>query len=341
MANSVPQIWQTIGEYARMTPSPHNTQPCRLHVVDDTHAQVVFVPSRGLYIADPSGRFTEAALGVFVEICKIAAAANGYRLEYDYTFQPLYPNGDHETLQTVANLTLVPDTRVADLPVELITQRHTSRLPYDNRPVPEAVVAELQTEAAKWGHQLFMRNDPEAIRWVVELNKESLFNDLEDNAIREELKRWLRYSPKEAKAKKDGLSAEAMQMPGTLMRSFFYHHKIWTMPGLKQLVAWIYMSTMRGIANIAWIQGPFVTTKDRIRTGHLLIRLWLILTKHGVYLHPYGSVITNDVSRTAMLKKMHIGDEEGGNKMVWLLLRLGYSKEPPRSERINPEELFV
>lgn len=31
-----------------------------------------------------------------------------------------------------------------------------------------------RAEAREWGHQLFVRNDPEAIRWVVELNKESL-----------------------------------------------------------------------------------------------------------------------------------------------------------------------
>lgn len=341
MAHTIPKTWLTIGEYARMTPSPHNTQPCRLHVVDDTHAQVVFIPSRGLYIADPSGRFTEAAFGIFVELCKIAAAAQGYRLQYSYTYEPLYPKGDHETPQVVASLELVVDATVRDLPAELITKRHTSRLPYDNRPVPPEVVTELQAEAKEWGHELFVRNDPEAIRWVVELNKESLLNDLEDAAIREELKKWLRYSRQEALAKKDGLSAEAMHLPGLLMRSFFYHHKLWTMPILKQVVGWVYMRTMRGIANIAWIQGPFVTTKDRIRTGHLLIRLWLILTKHGVYLHPYGSVITNDVSRKAMLQKMHIGDEENGKKMVWLLLRLGYSKEPPHSERIQLEELFV
>jgi hypothetical protein len=98
---------------------------------------------------------------------------------------------------------------------------------------------------------------------------------------------------------------------------------------------------MRGIANIAWIQGPFVTVEDMLKTGHLLIRLWLILTEHKIFLHPYGSIITNDKSRKQMLEKMHIGDEHGGKKMVWLLLRLGYSKQPPRSERLPIEDYFT
>ncbi|HSW66584.1 MAG TPA: hypothetical protein VLI54_05605 [Bacillota bacterium] len=339
--NPIPTVWHKIGEYARFTPSPHNTQPCRLHVVDDTHAQVVFIPSRGLYVADPSGRFTEAAFGIFVEICKIAAASFGFKLSYTYRLDPLYPGGDHETPQIIADMTLTADDKVSDMSAELLLRRHTSRLPYNSQKVPVAVTQELQAEARRWGHEMFVRNDPEAIRWVVELNQASLFNDLDDAPTREELKRWLRYSKREAVAKKDGLSAEAMQMPGPLMHSFFYHHQIWTTPGLKQLVNWVYGRTMRGIANIAWIQGPFVTSADRMKTGHLLIRLWLILTKHSVYLHPYGSVITNDISRRAMLEKMHIGSEEEGKKMVWLLLRLGYSAEPPHSERLPLEELFV
>jgi nitroreductase len=335
------ETWHKIAEYARWAPSPHNTQPSRLKVIDDTHAQVLFVPSRGLYIADPSGRFTEAAFGIFVEICKIAAASLGYRLEYKYRLEDLYKNGDHETPQAIADLTLIPDAGVHDMPAELILKRHTSRLPYNNRKVPEATVKELQAEAERWGHRMFVRSDKEAIRWVVELNQASLFNDLEDVPTREELKKWLRYSKREAHTKRDGLSAECMHLPGGLMHSFFYHHRIWTMPGLKQLVGWVYGRTMRGIANIAWIQGPFVTMEDRVRTGHLLIRLWLILTQHGVYLHPYGSVITNDLSRKTMLEKMHIGDEEGGRKMVWLLLRLGYSNEPPHSERLPIEEIVA
>jgi hypothetical protein len=42
-----------------------------------------------------------------------------------------------------------------------------------------------------------------------------------------------------------------------------------------------------------------------------------------------------------MLEKMDIGDEENGHRMVWLLMRLGYSQQPPRSERLAIEEFFI
>ena len=334
-------IWYKIGEYARWSPSPHNTQPARLKVIDDTHAQMVFVPSRGLYVADPQGHFTFTALGAFAEICKIAAAGLGYKLTYKYRLEPLYPNGDHNASQIIADLTLEPSTTVKDLDPQLILKRRTSRLPYNSRKIDPRVVPELQKEAKAWGHQLTVRDDPQAIRWIIELNQDSLFNDLEDKGIREELKKWLRYSHQQASTTKDGLSAEAMQLPGWLMKSFFYRHGFWTMPGVKQFTHWVYGRTMRGIANIAWIQGPFVTQEDILNTGHVLIRLWLIMTQYDVYLQPYGSIITNDKSRTSMLKKLGIGDEAEGKQMVWLLMRLGYSNEPPRSERLPIEEYFV
>lgn len=333
-------VWYKIGECARWSPSPHNTQPARLKVIDDSHAKVIFIPSRGLYVADPTGRFTYAAFGVFIEICKIAAAGLGYELTYKYRLEPLYPDGDHKTPQVIADLVL-KQKQVEDLPADLIFKRHTSRLPYNNQKVDPGVVAELQAEAEKWGQKLFVRNDKEAIRWIVELNQSSLFNDLEDKGIREELKNWLRYSKKEAAQKKDGLSSTAMIMPGWVMKGFFYHHKFWTRPGVKQFAFWVYGRTMRGIANIAWIQGPFVTIQDMLNSGHVLLRLWLIMTKHNVRLHPYGSIITNDKSREEMIKKLNISDEQGGKNMVWLLMRLGYSKEPPHSERLPIEEYFV
>jgi len=333
-------VWYKIAQYARYSPSPHNTQPSRLKIISDNHAQVIFIPSRGLYVADPSGRFTYAAFGAFIEISKIAAASLGFNLSYKYQLQPLYPGGDHKTPQVIADLFLEKKD-VKDIDASLILKRHTSRLPYNNLVVDSKIINELQIEAEKWGHNLTVRHDKEAIKWIVELNQSSLFNDLEDTGTREELKKWLRYSKKDAISKKDGLSSTAMIMPGWVMKGFFYHHKFWTMPGVKQFAFWVYGRTMRGIANIAWIQGPFVTVEDMLKSGQVLVRLWLIMTKHNVRLHPYGSIITNDKSRNEMIKKLGIGDEQDGKNMVWLLMRLGYSQEPPHSERLPLEDYFI
>ncbi|MES2971324.1 MAG: hypothetical protein V4702_03325 [Patescibacteria group bacterium] len=335
-------IWRRIAEYVRHTPSPHNTQPYRLHVISDTSAEIVFLPSRGLFIADPEGRFTWLTAGIFAELVSIVAHSLGYEIVTDWDFSPMYPNGDTTTEQVIAKLELQKhDSVLNDLNPTLILNRHTSRLPYDGNIIPTELISKLHAEAERYGHRFMTSTKPKDIEWVKELNKNSLFYDLENIGIREELKHWLRYSKKEAVDKKDGLSAECLGMPGRLLHSFFYHHKIWAMPGLKQIVERIYMSTMKGIGTIGWLQGPYATRADWVKSGELMIRLWLILTEAGVYWHPYGSVITNDKSRADMLRHMGLHEEADGKNMIWLLLRMGYSKEPPHSERLALEEIIL
>lgn len=339
MAQTKHKAWREIIEYARWAPSPHNTQPTRIKIVDDSHAEVHFKRERGLPVGDPLGRFTFLTFGIFVEILKISAASKGFRLEHRYQLSPLYQ--DEAKFQKIAELELKKDTTVQDINAELIKKRHTSRLPYNDTKVPEHVIDELQKEAAKFDNSITVRNDKQAIKWVIELNKDSLFFDLSHKTYREELRGWLRYSHKEAATKKDGLSAEAMYLPGWLVRSFMYQHWLYTAPGLTTFAQYLYTKTMKGISTIAWIQGPYKDPGDWVRSGHLMIRLWLIMTKHGVYWQPYGSIITNDEARTKMIEKFEISDEKDGKNMVWLLLRMGYSAKPIESERLPIEELIL
>ena len=58
--------------------------------VNDREAEVVFLPRRGLYVADPLGRFTWLTAGVFIEICSIAAHSLGFELEVTFDYSPMY-----------------------------------------------------------------------------------------------------------------------------------------------------------------------------------------------------------------------------------------------------------
>ena len=334
--------WLEIGRHAQRAPSPHNTQPFRLKIVGDHEAEVIFLPRRGLYVADPLGRFTWLTAGVFIEICSIAAHSLGFELHVAYDYSPMYPNGDVETPQTIARLRLAPESRpLVDLDAKLIFQRQTSRLAYDGTMCPPEVIAELKAEANKHNHEFETRIDAEAIRWVVELNKQALFHDLDDDGQRTELIKWLRFDNREEDLLNDGLSARCLTFNGTLLRSFFMNHRFWTMPGIRNVVGAIYGSSMKGIGTIGWLRGRYVTNQDWVAAGKVMIRLWLILTRHSYYWHPYGSVITSEKARLNMIKYLNLRDEAGGENMVWLLLRLGRSPQPPLSKRLPLEEIML
>lgn len=303
---------------------------------------MIFLPRRGLYVADPLGRFTWLTGGVFIEICSIAAHSFGFDLAVAYDYSPMYPNGDVETPKTIARLRLVPGTRaLGDLDANLILQRQTSRLPYDGSMCPPEVIADLKTEARRHNHEFETRADSEAIRWVVELNKQALFHDLDDNQLRTELIKWLRFDRREEDLLNDGLSARCLTFSGPLLRSFFMNHKFWTMPGVRDIAGAVYGATMKGIGTIGWLRGRYVTNQDWIAAGKVMIRLWLILTRHGYYWHPYGSVITSEKARQNMIAYLNLPDEAGGENMVWLLLRLGRSAPPPLSRRLPFEDIML
>ena len=337
-----PKTWHEIGRHAQRAPSPHNTQPYRLRIIDEQEAEVIFLPRRGLYVADPLGRFTWLTAGVFIEICSIAAHSLGFELDIVCDYSPMYPNGDVVSPQTIARLRLVEASRpFGDLDAKLILQRQTSRLAYDGTICPPDVIEELKAEAHRFSHEFETRVDAESIRWVIELNKQALFHDLDNNGQRIELIKWLRFDQREEDLMNDGLSARCLTFNGPLLRSFFMHHKFWTMPGVRDVVGAVYGSTMKGIGTIGWLRGRYITNQDWMAAGKVMIRLWLILTRHSYYWHPYGSVITSENARLNMIKYLDLPDEGDGESMVWLLLRLGRSAPPPLSKRLPFEEIVL
>jgi hypothetical protein len=70
----------------------------------------------------------------------------------------------------------------------------------------------------------------------------------------------------------------------------------------------------------------------------MLARLWLTMTKHGIYLHPFGSVITNHRSHKVM--EEHFVNANRRDPL-WLLVRLGQSDTPPRAMRLELEDIIV
>lgn len=334
-------MWQELAEYARWAPSPHNTQPTRLHILDQERAELHFVAERGLPVGDPVGKFTHLTFGIFAETLRIAAHARGYELDVMHSTEPLY--ADARPFQKVADLRLRHvGEPISDLDPELILRRRTNRHPYNDRPIPGAVVRELSEEARRFGHTFATSTDAIAIRSVKELNRDSLYRDLTHPDYRRELASWLRYSEREARQAADGLSARALVMPGALMKGVLRAHWLFSAPGLEQVTQRVYMRTMNGISTVGWLQGDFVDAADWTCAGHLLMRLWLILTSHGIDWQPYGSIITKDDSRRSMTSKFGMVEGEDGRDVVWLLVRMGYSDHVPvRSRRLDVAEVVA
>lgn len=149
----------------------------------------------------------------------------------------------------------------------------------------------------------------------------------------------MRYSRAEAAERGDGLSAECLNLPGPVLRSFFAHHRWWSRRAPRAVARWLYRRSMRGFGQLAWLDGPFDTTAEHQRAGRLFIRVWLMLTAHGIAVHPLGSVITNPRSHRDFCRM--VGEVQAPGHMTWMLFRLGYSAPPPRSHRLPATHLLL
>lgn len=328
--------WKELIDYARWCPTVHNLQPHKLKIISDTDAHLYYDPARLLPIGDPDCVFVTVAMGIFIEHLSLAAAISGHEVVITKVFDPIKTTS--VGLIKFATLRLITSERKEELDRELILKRRTSRLHYNGEPLTGNSLNSIKDEASKYGHELFWSSEKKMADAIIKLNQQTLFEDLESKANRDELNGLFRYTAKEAETKKDGLWSRCMCFPGKLMKSVFSHHQKWDHGLRKKMLAAYYKNSFKGSETICWLNGKFDNTADWLNAGKILTRIWLRLTDEGAFIHPFGSLITN---QQAYKKINDMCVHANGDKKLWMIFRAGYSKEPARSYRLSTEEIIV
>lgn len=337
---SYTEPWLSIVEDARNYPSPHNSQPIKLRPVDETTAELYYDLDLGLPAESFGIPFGHVCAGVFLESLRTVAEGLGYGVEESLDHGDM-DFGGTDRLHHLGTLRLVPRpvSDAARARLALFRSRQTSRRPYDARLVPDDVVAAATDVAGTAGHVFRTTADRAVVRRLVHINQATLFSDLRNDAVYEEIMTWLRFSKDDARTRADGLSAEAMLMPGGLLRFAMGHRGLWDAPVVGGAIRAMYLNTMRGVRQLGWLEGPFERPADHVEAGRTFMRLWLELTAHGVRLHPFGTVITNPGSHEAFARE--VAADEGGDRMAWMLFRFGYSKTPPVAHRRPATSMLI
>ncbi len=330
------ELWMELLEYGRWAPSPHNMQYWRFDILGDGTVHLYYDPDRLLPDTDPTGRFCTVGFGILLETLSIAAAPHGMTVNAQFLRSELKPYKQGPVL--LAKLTLEPATAPETLDRQLILDRQTSRLPYDGVPVAQTVLDELSAIAAQYNNKLEFSSDPEQVAWVLKLNAETMFFDMSEARSRDEVGGWMRFDYADACGRADGLAAYAMHFPGWLMKQFVKRNWVFNLPVVRDVVLRLYIDSMRGTRTVAWLSGPFEKHDDWVSAGRMMARLWLTMTKHGVYLHPFGSVITNPKAHALMAE--HFANDKREHDL-WMLVRLGHSELPPKAKRLTLAELLI
>lgn len=305
--------------YASLAGSSHNTQPWRVEILNDTILRVYPDMSRMLSVVDPHARGLYISLGAFLENLYLAAAATGY--DASITFHQAA-----ESQTTFATVTLAGGGKpVTDL--QELESRVSLRAPFLKEPLSSEDVFTLTSDP---GVTYISMSSVEG-QYIAEKTLKAYEKQSNDDAAKEELAQWMRFSNSLVKEKRDGLTTSGMGITG--IAGFMVSRMYKPEDSKKQsfIEAGI-TKTGTQVDNCAgWllITGESNDAEGWIYTGMKYQRVSLLCRSRMIGLHPMNQMIEEpdfeiDANRSLNVKgKIHF------------IARVGYVKKYPEAVSVR------
>jgi len=284
-------------------PSLHNSQPWRFRPTSNARGLEVYVdPARAVPVTDPDGRARYISVGAALFNLRMAANHLGRR-----AVVRLLPDPAEPELAAVIGLSTPSSTLDPDL-YAAIPHRHSSRRPFANRDVPEAVTGELIAAAAAEDVVLSLLEEAD-VRRVLQLTADAEQRIAADLARQAETRSWLRLEEPAT----DGIPAAALgpldhevRVP---MRSF-----TGPAPGVPS-------ERFEALPQVCTLTTHGDRPEDWLRAGQALEHAWLLATVRGVR----ASVLHQAVEWPDTRRLLRDPSEGPGH--VQMVVRVGYG--PP------------
>lgn len=314
-------------EAATAAPSMHNAQPWRFRFqrASDTF-QVRAATDRVLPHCDPYGRGLHVGCGAAVFNLRVAAAHAGW-----IPVTQLLPDPYDPRLMATVRLErpagdTTPPAGLAAL-YGAVRERRSSRQPFTDAPVPEAVRDALREAAEAEAAQLYFP-DPWHVRMALDLVQDAEGRDLRDRWRVEEMISWTRTGP-EAVHATDGVPEDALgpRLPDgrASARDFAGREPV---TGEREGAGY---EREPQLALLGTVEDRPV---DWVRSGQALERVLLVATVHGL-----STGFTSHALEWAELR-WPVRDPRSAMRRVQLVLRLGYGPQTPPTPRRPVHEVL-
>jgi hypothetical protein len=309
---------------ASLAPSGHNTQPWTVKVAGPKHWIIGSDKKRWLPAVDPENRELLLSIGAFIENLVLAAGTFGYSVD----IQTIAKN---RTDTEIADIQLKKDKPQGFL-LEKIKKRRTVRSHYldqeikgddikfitkhDTRSCPIPTVSP---------HRFYFPNTSPQGKYLqegtIEANRKQVFRD----PAQEELANWIRWSNKEGKTHRNGLTPESMEIKGIgglFVRNFYDRQSVLKKSFREQTVDIVakQVKTCGG-----WL---VVTSQDSsiptlIEYGRVWEKMLLKIREKMIAIHPMSQMFEEDPWKNRVAKELGLTGEA-----QWIL-RIGYLKSYP------------
>jgi len=302
---------------AAAAPSMHNAQPWFFHCRrSDRVLELRADPARTMPSADPALRALHIGCGAALLNLRAAAQHAGLRPDIELLPDP----SDRYALASVRLTEADPDELDRDL-VSLrsaIPQRHTSRYPFAEKPIPERVKERLAGEARTEGAQLTFPTDWH-LAMVLDLIDEAEL-DLEHTGDPDE-SRWVRIGTALSDTAADGLPEYSLgprKREGRAPVRDFARGRADTDRGS---TAFEHMPQLGLVST--WHDGP----RDWLIAGQAMERALLLATRAGLV----ASFATQALERTDL--RWLLRDPARADGPAQMVIRFGYGPQAPHTPR--------
>ena len=309
---------------ASFAPSGHNTQPWIVKVVEPKHWIIGSDRKRWLPAVDPENRELFLSIGAFIENLVLAAGTFGYSIDMQIIAK-------NRTDTEIAEVRFQKDKPI-DFPVEKIKKRRTVRSNYLDQEMKGDDIKFITKHDTRScliptvsPHSFYFPNTSPQGKYLqegtIEANRKQAFRD----PAQEELANWIRWSNKEGKIHRNGLTPESMEIKGIgglLVRNFYDQQSVLKKSFREQTVDIVAKQVkICGGWLIATSQDSNIPTL--IEYGRICENMLLKIREKMIAIHPMTQILEEEPWRKQIAKELGLPGE------VQWILRIGYLKSYP------------
>lgn len=302
-------------QYGALASSSHNAQMWKVKVVTDRELVVLMDRDHLLPRVDPDNREALISLGTFVE--NIVAAAPARNLRADVAVLSRQASGASDE---IVRITFTKATGNPEDLTSHIRERHTIRTPFlkdDLKPDDVSALTGLASAARYFPLSSAQGEYIQAA--IVDAIRQQTYDDKKQA----ELAGYMRFSKREAKDRRDGITPAMMGLSGIrkwFVETFFTRKTVMSDSFRKQTVSTA-TAQAENCAGYFVLTSPDDSVEALISAGRLLERFWLKATALKVAVHPMSAPLEEAPW------KDEIGHRLGIDGKIQMVLRVGYVKD--------------
>lgn len=291
--------------YASLSPSSHNAQMWKTKVYPEERKVVISIDeARALPAVDPARREMYISLGAYARSCVLSFEAFGYNAS-----QHISENGT-----VTINYSKGGMAKDEGL-IELMKRRHTDKRNFLTKPIPEF----FQEGLGGIRGTTFFPSNSEGFELIKQQTMEAAADQRDNQAIRDELADWLRFSNSEVARSKDGISAEQMGITGFKKALYYLFMSRESAKGdsFAQQGYDMAQGQVDGCAGFI-VVSDIDTPRDYVNAGMHLLEVWLYATRNNIEVHPMSYAAENPERRQLLMKSLKL------TSPPQMILRVGY-----------------